>query len=78
MGLNAYAAQSVLASLKDADASSSSDTITDINSGIGAFMRMSPEQRIASFAGLLGGQRVLRNVNKVLEQPWISAQTGLR
>lgn len=44
--------------------------------GIRAFMQMSPEQRVARFAGFLGGRRVLQRVNKVLEQQWLSAKTG--
>ena len=39
---------------------------------------MRPDERIARFAKLLGGSRMLQNVNKVLEQQWLSAKNGYR
>jgi hypothetical protein len=84
-GLNAYAAQTVLASLKAGDASSSSDPLpgltpsrTEESFGIGVFVRMSTEERITRFEGLLGGRKVLQRVSNVLEHQWLSAKTGFR
>jgi hypothetical protein len=46
--------------------------------GIRAFVRMSPEERVAKFEGVLGGRRVLQRVNKILQKQWLSAKTGFR
>jgi hypothetical protein len=75
----------VLASLKAGDVSSSSEPLPDTTPlvieedfGIRAFVRMSPEERVAKFEGFLGGRRVLQRVNKILQKQWLSAKTGFR
>jgi hypothetical protein len=93
IGLNAFAAQLVLAELKEAKASTGTDvSMQDTSSyelnasstnarrdfGIRAFVRMDPQERIQRFEGLLGGRRVLNRVNQVLEQKWLSAVNGFQ
>lgn len=66
-GMNAYAAQAILGHLKAPD---------DIGKeeagkyGLPAFIRMAPEERVRNFRGVMGGERVLRRINGVLEARW--------
>ncbi|XDG06954.1 hypothetical protein ABKA04_006569 [Annulohypoxylon sp. FPYF3050] len=66
-GMNAYAAQAILGHLKAPD---------DIGKeeagkyGLPAFIRMTPEERVHGFRGVMGGERVLRRVNAALEMRW--------
>ncbi|KAI1088328.1 hypothetical protein F5B19DRAFT_429429 [Rostrohypoxylon terebratum] len=66
-GMNAYAAQAILGHLKAPD---------DIGKeeggkyGLPAFIRMAPAERVQSFRGVMGGERVLRRINEVLETRW--------
>jgi hypothetical protein len=89
IGLNAFAAQLVLAELKDTtDANfstqniSSSEIITSSapsdEFGIRAFVCMDPQERVQRFETLLGGRRVLNRINKVLEQKWQGAVNVFR
>ncbi|KIV99606.1 uncharacterized protein PV09_08781 [Verruconis gallopava] len=84
-GLNAFAAQTVLASLKADSVSSSSGPFYSArrpagrnNFGLGAFVRMEPEERMVLFERALCGRSVLQRVNQTLEQSWPSARTGFR
>lgn len=85
-GLNAFAAQVVLAELKEPDGPCPSRglDISSLASGstadtfLRAFVRMAPEERIRRFEMLLGGRRVLTRVNKALEQQWLSSNDAFR
>ena len=69
-GMNAFAAQAVLNHLDVAERSGREPH------DLAAFVRMSAQQRLKHFAGVLGGQRVLRRVNYVLDSAWASAGSG--
>ena len=83
-GLNAFAAQVVLAELREPDPScrrkgsevSFSASATDTY--LRAFVRMAPDERIKRFEVLLGGKKVLTKVNQALEQRWSSAGDGFK
>ncbi|KAF2083502.1 hypothetical protein K490DRAFT_19400, partial [Saccharata proteae CBS 121410] len=88
-GLNAFAAQVVLASLKPASdttlsphtatAASSSDpdkSPSTTLSGLAAFVRMGAAERIKRFETVFGGRRVLQRLGTVLDQRWLSAADG--
>ncbi|KAJ9644628.1 hypothetical protein H2199_003591 [Coniosporium tulheliwenetii] len=85
-GLNAFAAQVVLAELKkpastpppQAHSSSveSTPSSNDGDFGVAAFVKMSADERMRRFEGLLGGRRVLRRVSGALDQRWVSASDG--
>ena len=55
-------------------ASSSAASTTE--SGLGAFIRMLPQEREERLETLLGGRRVLRRVNDAIEKRWVSAADG--
>ncbi|KAF1966169.1 hypothetical protein BU23DRAFT_544899 [Bimuria novae-zelandiae CBS 107.79] len=84
-GLNAFAAQVILALLKDPiDWPQLSKKRTDPTSnttktyGLQNFLFMSTEQRVQSFQTILGGSRVLKRVSALLDEPWLSAAHGFR
>ncbi|RYP02346.1 hypothetical protein DL764_005828 [Monosporascus ibericus] len=56
-GMNAYAAQGILALLKSDDKTPEEETVNRF--GLPAFVRMSAEERMHTFRGLLGGENVL-------------------
>ena len=68
-GLNAYAAQAVLAALKkpllDMDKTGANEQAHLF--GLAAFVQMLPEERKRRFASLLGGERMLNNVSRVID-----------
>jgi hypothetical protein len=69
-GMNAYAAQAVIAELKapegvDVEGESKAGFF-----GITAFVEMEQEERIARFERLLGGRRILQRVGRVLDLNW--------
>ncbi|KAI0894757.1 hypothetical protein F4806DRAFT_96291 [Annulohypoxylon nitens] len=66
-GMNAYAAQTILGHLKAPDDIGKEDTG---KYGLPAFIRMAPEERVRNFRGVVGGERVLRRINEVLEARW--------
>ncbi|KAI1107959.1 hypothetical protein F4804DRAFT_339728 [Jackrogersella minutella] len=66
-GMNAYAAQAILGHLKAPDDVPEEEAG---NYGLPAFIRMAPEERVEMFRGLMGGDRVLRRVNEILETRW--------
>ena len=70
-GLNAFAAQAILATLKAPD-QNEVDTVDtpETNFGLTAFVKMSVEERYAKFETLLGGRRLLGRVSQVLEATW--------
>jgi hypothetical protein len=69
-GMNAFAAQAVLAQLKAPDGVDGSHPTKAGFFGIAGFMEMGQEERVARFAGLLGGRRVLDRVGQVLDSNW--------
>ncbi|KAI0597059.1 hypothetical protein F4775DRAFT_562257 [Biscogniauxia sp. FL1348] len=71
-GMNAYAAQAILGSLK------APGGIPEEQAGcfgLPAFIRMTPVERMQAFGRLMGGERVLRRVNEVVETVWNSNPT---
>ncbi|KAM0810525.1 hypothetical protein AB5N19_10874 [Seiridium cardinale] len=66
-GMNAFAAQIVLSTLKNPSGISEGD---DDHRGLAAFINMSPQERRSKFGQLLGGERVLRRVGAALDASW--------
>ena len=75
-GLNAYAAQAVLAELKNLDDGVMVDEREGGSYGLPAFVRMGREERTRRFEVLLGGRKVLERVGKVFDSKWVSAMRG--
>jgi hypothetical protein len=70
-GLNAFAAQVVLRRLRVKDVSpDSGGDLGNFRFGLQAFIAMTLEQRVETFEGLLGGERVLRRVCAGLDGGW--------
>jgi hypothetical protein len=70
-GLNAFAAQVVLRRLRVKDISpDSGGDLGNVRFGLQAFIAMTLEQRVETFGGLLGGERVLRRVCAGLDGGW--------
>ncbi|KAK4935373.1 hypothetical protein LTR28_010376, partial [Elasticomyces elasticus] len=77
--MNAFAAQTVLAELKERVPSPGTETLSaeDIGDtiptfGLAAFVKMSADERVRRFERLLGGRRMLDRVSKVLDATWTS------
>ena len=70
-GLNAFAAQAILATLKapEHDEVDTADA-PKTNFGLTAFVKMSVEERCTRFETLLGGRRLLERVSRVLDACW--------
>ena len=70
-GLNAFAAQAILATLKAPD-QNEVDSIDspETDFGLPAFVKMSVEERCTRFETLLGGRRMLGRVSQVLDASW--------
>ncbi len=66
-GINVYAAQVVAAMIKAPDGARPEDAG---RYGLAAFVRMSPEERIARFESVFGGRRVLSRVSRAIDRPW--------
>ena len=65
-GMNAFAAQAILATLKAPD-----QIEADADFGLTAFVKMSIQERFAQFETLLGGRRLLRTVSsRVFDAKW--------
>lgn len=83
-GFNTYAAQVIIGSLQTPDPyplSFSSPSVSGIFEtvevlGLTAFILMDADERVRRFQALLGGSRILKRVNRVLEQEWPSAVNG--
>ena len=70
-GMNAFAAQAILATLKAPDQDEVDGAgIQATDFGLTAFVKMSVEERFARFETLLGGRRLLGRVSKVLDMRW--------
>ena len=70
-GMNAFAAQAILATLKAPDpieVNAAATTETDF--GLTAFVKMSVQERFAQFETLLGGRRLLGRISRVLDTRW--------
>ncbi|KAI1828520.1 hypothetical protein F4861DRAFT_6089 [Xylaria intraflava] len=69
MGFNAYAAQAILARLRESDDECLQESKCPIR-GLAAFMMMSTAKREERFRDLIGGGRVLGRVSRMLEAGW--------
>ena len=69
-GMNAYAAQAVIADLKVPDGVDVEEGSKAGLFGITAFVEMRQEERIVRFERILGGRRVLQRVGQVLDANW--------
>ena len=70
-GMNAFAAQAILATLKAPDHSESEAAGKQRTEfGLTAFVKMSVQERFARFETLLGGRRLLGRVSRVLDERW--------
>ena len=70
-GMNAFAAQAILATLKapdqkEVDAAGTQGT----DFGLTLFAKMSVEERFAQFETVIGGRRLLETVSKTLDARW--------
>ncbi|KAF2492104.1 hypothetical protein BU16DRAFT_467223 [Lophium mytilinum] len=77
-GLNAYAAQAILATLKPPPntpfvSTSESDQNESQVFGLPAFILMAADERVERFQILLGGNRILNRVSALIDQRWPSA-----
>lgn len=80
VGLNPFAAQVIVASLKesfDLQLPGSTNKTMSI-AGLSAFVLMGEEMRMRYFQTSMGGSRILKSVSRVLDQEWVSAAHGFR
>ena len=75
-GMNAYAAQVVLAELKEPEGGMVADERAGRSSGLAAFVKMGREERIRRFEMVLGGRKILEEVGRVFDSRWVSAAGG--
>ena len=68
-GLNAFAAQCILAELKAPD-QNIHDPQGNVDFGLVAFIKMPLEERLARFEGLFGGRNLLIRVSRRLDARW--------
>lgn len=68
-GLNAFAAQSILAELKNPDRDSQ-DPLENVDFGLIAFIKMPLKERLARFESLFGGRNLLIRVSRILDARW--------
>ncbi|KAI0428416.1 hypothetical protein F5Y09DRAFT_357767 [Xylaria sp. FL1042] len=68
-GFNAYAAQAILIRLRARD-NDGEDESGRATYGLAAFMAMTDAQRVKNFRNLMGGERVLNDVNRMLRAMW--------
>lgn len=66
-GMNAFAAQAILAALRDPDAGTPHAAA---ELGFARFLDMAVEERVLRFGELMGGSRVLRRVSESLDAGW--------
>jgi hypothetical protein len=69
-GMNAYAAQAVIAELNAPDGVDVEGESKAGLFGMTAFVEMGQEERIARFERLLGGRRILQGIGRVLDANW--------
>jgi hypothetical protein len=88
-GINPFAAQVILASLKmpkvipmptlwGTSASTHTPQKTVEVVGLPKFLLMDRQDRVKQFQAIMGGRRILDRVGAVLEQRWLSASNGYR
>jgi len=69
--MNPFAAQLVLKHLAiNEEPAFRADEIWQCSAGITSFLAMVPQARLERFARLLGGEKMLRRVNVVLDADW--------
>lgn len=84
IGINPFAAQVVVASLKDPfdvqlpGATNLGTAQTMPVTGLCAFLLMGEKTRVRYFQTLMGSSRILKRVSGVLDQEWVSAAHGFR
>lgn len=66
-GMNAFAAQAILANLKAPD---QAEPEISEEYGLAAFVRMAMKERFARFETLMGGRQLLARVSRVLDAKW--------
>ena len=80
-GLNAFAAQVILALLKNPvdwpHPSLEMDGAVE-TCGLQTLLLMTGEQRMQNFQAVMGGSRVLTRVSALLDEQWLSAAHGFR
>lgn len=78
-GMNAFAAQAVLATLKEPSGDSDKAQIETTATGFGlaAFLQMRPEERTRRFSTMMGGERLLKRVGRVIDERWNSGAATL-
>jgi hypothetical protein len=74
-GMNCFAACVVLSTLGRGEASDNSDNQPF---GLPTFIQMRPDERVQMFAGVFGGENVLKRVNACLERAWMSECRGFK
>jgi hypothetical protein len=47
-------------------------------SGLPRFLAQNEEERVRDWQALMGGNRILKRVSKMLDQEWVSAAHGFR
>ncbi|KAJ4352299.1 uncharacterized protein N0V89_007647 [Didymosphaeria variabile] len=84
-GLNAFAAQVILALLKNpvdwpqySNDTSGATANMMRTCGLQTFLLMPTESRVQSFQAILGSSRILKRVSALLDEPWLSAAHGFQ
>ncbi|KAL8297431.1 hypothetical protein RB597_006507 [Gaeumannomyces tritici] len=76
-GMNVFAAQVICGLLQDPSARDGGRVATGTpglpgDYGLPAFLRMSAQERVNRFSGVLGGRRLLDRASELIDQPWNS------
>lgn len=69
-GMNAYAAQSIIAAMRPPEGVNASSPNKAGMFGLPGFVQMNHAERVRQFADLLGGTRVLERVSATIDTPW--------
>ncbi|KAL8381679.1 hypothetical protein RB595_005794 [Gaeumannomyces hyphopodioides] len=74
-GMNTFAAQVICGLLQDPSARDGGRVATGMpgqpgDYGLPAFLRMSAQERINRFSGVLGGRRLLDRASELIDRPW--------
>ena len=69
-GMNAYAAQSIIAAMRPPEGVNASSPNKAGMFGLPGFVQMDHAERVRQFADLLGGTRILERVSATIDTPW--------
>lgn len=69
-GMNAYAAQSIIAAMRPPEGVNASSPNKVGMFGLPGFVQMDHAERVRQFADLLGGTKVLERVSATIDTPW--------